>query len=332
MGEGGGQIVRTSLALSLITGKPFRITRVRAGRDKPGLRQQHLTAVQAAATVGSARVEGARVGANEFAFYPGEVRAGEYRFHIGTAGSTTLVLQTVLPPLMLAGSPSILTLTGGTHNAHAPPFDFLQRAFLPLIRRMGPRVELQLVRYGFYPPGGGELRVNVEPCSRLLELELPGDSGPRPRCARAVCVKLPASVAQRELRVVQNLLGWEAAELHTELSDNALSPGNYLCLEFGGECVTEVVTSLGERGVPAEQVAQRACEEALGYLAHGAPVGEHLADQLLLPFALAGGGRFLTGPLSLHTTTNMEVIAKFLPIRFRTENQALGAVQISVVQ
>lgn len=331
MGEGGGQIVRTSLALSLITGKPFRIENVRAGRDKPGLRQQHLTAVRAAATVGSARVDGARVGASEFTFHPGEIRPGEYRFDIGTAGSTTLVLQTVLPPLMLAGSGSKLTLTGGTHNAHAPPFDFLQRAFLPLIARMGPVIDLQLVRFGFYPPGGGELSVAIKPSAQLRPLEILSSGGVAGRSARAVCVKLPESVAQRELRVVGNVLGWDDRELCSEVSQNGLSAGNYLCLEFQREQVTEVVTSLGERGVPAEEVARRACEEALGYLAHEAPVGEHLADQLLLPLALAGGGAFQTGPLSLHTITNMEVIGKFLPVRFRTENLERGSVRVSVV-
>src|SRR2546423_9924829 len=156
-GEGGGQIIRTSLALSLITGREFRIYNVRARRDKPGLQRQHLTAVNAAAEVGQAQVEGAGVGAREFTFTPGHTQAGAYTFDIGTAGSTTLVLQTVLPPLMIADAPSLLTLRGGTHNVHAPPYEFLARAFLPLVSPMGPRLSIELVRHGFYPPRGGSL-------------------------------------------------------------------------------------------------------------------------------------------------------------------------------
>lgn len=148
-GEGGGQIIRSSLALSLITGKAFRVYNVRAGREKPGLKPQHLMSVQAAARVGGAQVDGAAVGSREFSFVPGRVSAGEYHFAIGTAGATMLVLQTVLPPLMIADAPSVITLEGGTHNKHAPPFDFLQKTFLPLINRTGPHVQLELERYGF---------------------------------------------------------------------------------------------------------------------------------------------------------------------------------------
>jgi RNA 3'-terminal phosphate cyclase (ATP) len=151
-GEGGGQIIRTSLSLSLVTGKPFHVEHARANRAKPGLRPQHLTAVRAAAAIGNAQVEGAAVGSTEFTFHPGAVTPGDYTFNIGTAGSTTLVLQTVLPPLMIASAPSVLRFEGGTHNVHAPPYDFLERTFLPLVSRMGPQILIELGRYGFYPP------------------------------------------------------------------------------------------------------------------------------------------------------------------------------------
>ena len=153
-GEGGGQIIRTSLALSLITGKAFRVYNVRARRKRPGLQRQHLTAVTAAAAIGGARVDGAHVGSKEFTFVPGAVQPGEYNFSIGTAGSTMLVLQAVLPPLLNADAPSLLLFEGGTHNVHAPPFEFIQKTFLPLVGRMGPTVSVELQRYGFYPPGG----------------------------------------------------------------------------------------------------------------------------------------------------------------------------------
>src|SRR5689334_5065034 len=154
-GEGGGQILRSSLALSVLTGKPFKIENIRANRDKPGLGRQHLTAVLAAAKICSAGVSGAVLGSRELSFWPGKLKPGEYAFDVGSAGSTTLVFQTVLPPLMLADGPSQLQLQGGTHNIHAPPFDFLAKTFLPVVNRMGPQVNVELVRAGFFPAGGG---------------------------------------------------------------------------------------------------------------------------------------------------------------------------------
>lgn len=313
-GEGGGQIIRSSLALSLITGKPFRIYNVRARREKPGLKPQHLTAVTAAAEIGRARVDGASVGSREFTFVPGEVVAGEYHFAIGTAGATMLVLQTVLPPLMIARAPSVVTLEGGTHNKHAPPFDFLQKAFLPLVNRTGPHVSLELERYGFYPPGGGRINVYVEPRSEPRRLELETRGPVEARCARALVVKLPTSIAERELQVIREQLGWADEELQVETSGNALSPGNVVMIEIRSQHLTELFTSVGERGLRAEAVAEQAANEAANYLKTGAPVGEHLADQLLIPLALAGGGSYTTGPPSLHTTTNIEIIKLFLDV------------------
>ena len=253
-----------------------------------------------------------RVGSQYFSFEPGEVAPGDYRFDIGTAGSTTLVLQTLLPPLMIAGGPSLVTLEGGTHNVHAPPFDFLAQAFLPLVCRTGPRVEIDLVRYGFYPPGGGKLTVLIEPTGERRRLDIDRRGQIRRRLARALCVRLPPSVGERELSVVRARLGWGGEELQVVTSDNALSPGNVLTLEVEGEQMTELFTCVGERGVRAETVAERAVAEVETYLEHGAPVGEHLADQLLIPLALAGGGSFVTGRPSLHTTTNIEIVKMFL--------------------
>src|SRR5271166_6297783 len=155
IGEGGGQILRTALSLSIVTGKPFFIEKIRAGRERPGLLRQHLTAVLAAAEVGGAEVQGASLGSTELTFSPGAIRAGEYRFSVGTAGSGTLVFQTVLPALMLTAEPSRIVIEGGTHNTAAPPFDFLARTFVPLLERMGPKVVLEFESYGFYPEGGG---------------------------------------------------------------------------------------------------------------------------------------------------------------------------------
>jgi RNA 3'-terminal phosphate cyclase (ATP) len=329
-GEGGGQIIRTSLALSLVTGKPFRIYNVRAKRQKPGLQRQHLTATDAAAAIGGAKVDGAMVGSTEFTFVPGHVTPGDYVFSIGTAGSATLVLQTVLPPLMIASAASRLTLEGGTHNVHAPPYDFLDKTFLPLVNRMGPRITSRLERYGFYPPGGGRFHVNIKPPAKLNRLDITERIEILDVRGRALVVKLPRSIAERELAVISQILNLSAEQLEIQESDNALSPGNAAMVEIESDHLTELFTRVGERGLRAEIVAEKAAEEAQQYLSIAAPVGEHLADQLLIPLALAGGGSYLTGPPSLHTTTNIEVIRKFLAVEITTTPVENGAWMIEV--
>lgn len=234
-GEGGGQIIRTSLALALVTGKPFHITNVRARREKPGLQPQHLTAVNAAARIGRAEVTGARIGASEFMFIPGGVTPGEYTFSIGTAGSTTLVLQTVLPPLMIARAPSVVTLEGGTHNIHAPPFDFLEKTFLPLVSRTGPQVLVELERYGFYPRGGGRFHVMIEPASEPQRLDLLERGEIRAERASALVVNLPRSIAEREIAVIKEKMGWSDEQLQVEISNNAMSQGNVVLIEIESE-------------------------------------------------------------------------------------------------
>jgi RNA 3'-terminal phosphate cyclase (ATP) len=216
--------------------------------------------------------------------------------------------------LMIAKWPSLLKLEGGTHNVHAPPFEFLQKTFLPLVNRIGPQVSIELERYGFYPPGGGKFNVYIEPAAELRQLNLRARGEILARRARALVVNLPASIGERELAVIREQLNWADDELRVETSQNAYSPGNVLTIEIESEQLTEVVTGMGERGVRAETVAARAVAEAQRYLATDAPVGEHLADQLLIPLALAGGGSYLTGPLSLHTTTNIEIVKKFMPV------------------
>jgi RNA 3'-terminal phosphate cyclase (ATP) len=314
IGEGGGQILRTSLALSLITGKPFRIEKIRAGRRTPGLLRQHLTSVQAAAKIGQASASGAAIGSQQLTFTPGKITPGEYHFAIGTAGSTTLVLQTVLPALMIADGTSKLTLEGGTHNPFAPPFDFLEKAFLPLLKRMGVRVEAKLINYGFYPAGGGKFEVAIHGTRQLGQMDLLERGDIKRRLAKAVLCHLPRNIADRELSIVQKKLSWPKKWHAVETPTNAIAPGNFVSLEIESEQVTEVFTGFGERNVAAEAVADQAALAARRYLASEAAVGEYLADQLLLPMALAGGGSFTTLPPSRHTTTNIEIIKKFLEI------------------
>ncbi len=312
-GEGGGQILRSSLALSLVTGTPFRIDNIRAGRPRPGLMRQHLTALQAAATVGGAEVEGAEVGSRQVTFRPRRPRGGDYHFSVGTAGSATLVLQTVLPALITAAEPSTVILEGGTHNPASPPFDFLAAAYLPLLARMGPRVEATLERAGFYPAGGGRLRVTVAPVARLTPLELEQRGAIVARRARAVVANLHRSIAEREIvRLSRRLDGWESAAFSVEERAGTAGPGNVVLIELQAEQVTEVFTGFGEKKVRAEAVADQAADEALAYLAGEQPVGPHLADQLLLMLALARGGSFCTTAPTSHTRTQLSVIPRFL--------------------
>jgi RNA 3'-terminal phosphate cyclase (ATP) len=329
-GEGGGQILRTALGLSLVTGTPFTIDRIRAGREKPGLLRQHLTAVRAAQDIGQAEVSGAAIGSRVLTFRPGVVNPGTYSFSVGTAGSATLVLQTVLPALLLAQGPSTLSLEGGTHNAWAPPFDFLEKAFIPVLARMGAKIALKLERRGFYPAGGGRFTASIEPCSRLERLDLPERGKIRATRATAMVASLPASIAQRELRVLERSLSLDRTRLKTLEVRDSIGPGNVLQVEIESEQVTELFTSFGEKRVSAEAVAERLAKDVREYLESGAPVGEYLADQLLIPLALAGGGSFATTPLSSHSTTNIDVIEKFLPRKFTVERPSETQHRVSV--
>ncbi len=327
-GEGGGQVLRTALGLSLVTGTPFRIVRIRGGRAKPGLLRQHLTGVHAAAALGEAEVEGDALGSGELTFRPRTLQGGAHAFSIGTAGSTTLVFQAVLPAMLRASAPTTLTVEGGTHNSLSPPFDFLARSFLPLLRRMGAQVDVRLERYGFEPAGGGRLVVTVTPAP-LRPLELLARGRLLSRDAKAVVSAVPASVAQRELAVVREVLEFEEPELLGEAVDSP-GPGNALAITLAYEHVTEVFVGLGARGVTAEKVARRTCGEVKRALRTDAPVGLHLADQLLLPMALAGGGTFRTVEPTAHTRTQLDLIPRFLGVSLDCQPEAQGTFRLTV--
>jgi RNA 3'-terminal phosphate cyclase (ATP) len=320
-GEGGGQMLRTALSLSLVTGQPFRIENIRARREKPGLLRQHLTAVLAAAEVGSAKTDGATLGSKTLEFVPGKIRPGNFRFAVGTAGSSTLVFQTILPSLMTASGPSRLTIEGGTHNTMAPPFDFLQKTFLPLLSRMGPKVTVNLERYGFYPAGGGRFVAEIEPCEKLSSLVLTERGEVTHRRVLAIVANLPRNIAQRELDTASHQLNWPADVLEILETRDSPGPGNVVMVEAGSDDVAVVFTGFGRLGASAEKVASEAAGEARAYLASHAVADEHLADQLLLPFALAGSGEFTATKISLHAQTNIEVISLFLPVHFETQKR-----------
>ena len=296
-GEGGGQVLRTSLALSLVTRKPFRIENIREGRKKSGLLRQHLTAVNAAVEVGRATVKGNEMGSSELTFEPTEATAGKYRFAVGTAGSATLVLQTVLSALMLGGGPSELLLEGGTHNPWAPPYEFLVKSFMPILNRMGPGLSAELGRPGFYPAGGGKFQVRIDPAGSLSRVDLMERGKVVRQQAIAIVSRLPRKIGERELTVLKEKLSLPDESCRVEEVIRPRGPGNILMVIVESENVTEGFTGFGERGVASD-----------------VPVGRYLADQLMVPLALAGGGEFMTLPLSRHSTTNIEVLKRFLDI------------------
>ena len=332
-GEGGGQILRTGLALSMVTGRPLRIERIRAKRPKPGLMRQHLACVNAAAEVSGAQVEGAELGAQTLAFAPGPVRAGNYRFAIASAGSCLLVLQTVLPALLLADGPSRVQLAGGTHNPMAPPFHFLERAYAPLVQRMGARLQLTLRRCGFYPAGGGEVEAVISPADGALQpFALLVRGAAQSAFAECLAPGLARSIARRELETLGQAMGWSGEQqLRSGEQRQNEGPGNALLATLVYAEVTEVFCALGERGVSAEEVARRLVKEVRAYQASDAAVGPHLADQLALLLALAAWqsrqpASFSCSEMTEHTRTNCAVIERFLPVRFGLAQGAASSV------
>jgi len=316
---GGGQLLRTALTLSLCTGTAFDMRGIRAKRSRPGLMRQHLTAVGAAARIGNAKVFGAEPGATTLAFDPGDVAPGAYQFSIGTAGSATLVLQTVLPALWRAGNASEIVLEGGTHNPMAPSADFLADTYLPTLARMGIEARTRLERHGFYPAGGGRIVASVDPCTRPSPLAAIDRAASPTLTATALISALSEDIGLRELKVVARHFQLDESALTLHRVSQAIGPGNALVVRVDQGGHVETFTGFGERGVSAEQVAERLVREVRDYIESGAHVGPHLADQLLLPMALAGSGEFITTAPTDHLKTNAALVEKFLPVEIDWE-------------
>jgi RNA 3'-terminal phosphate cyclase (ATP) len=321
-GEGGGQVLRTALTLAAITGQSTRIEHIRAGRRKPGLRPQHLTAVRAAAAICGAHLEGDQLDSQTLVFAPGgPSRPGEYAFDVtqaaggGSAGSVGLILQTVLLPLALAEGESRLTLQGGTHVPWAPPVSYLEHVFLPHLARMGVRAQVKLVRWGFYPAGGGEIQVQIVGRGGPLDPTVLAERGELRRVwGIAAVMNLPAHIPQRMAARARNVLA--EAGLKAQVEPHRLrgpGPGAGIFLFAGYAHVTAGFTAYGRKGLPAERVAEAACEDLLAHHRSGVPVDPHLADQLVLPMALAQGEScVVTSQASQHLLTNIWVVRQFL--------------------
>jgi len=327
-GEGGGQILRTALSLAMITETNIKIENIRAGRAKPGLMRQHLACVKAAQTISSAEVSGAKVGSTSITFKPGVISAGEYEFAVGTAGSTMLIFQTVLPALATVKGESSIKFHGGTHNMMAPSYDFIKYAFIPAIKRMGIEIEMQIQRHGFYPQGGGEWTALIKPSGKFQPLELLESGGLLNRELVVTSSHVPEHVAHREMNEVVKLCGWNSDEMRVD-NVHSLGSGNIMSLRLHYKYTSEVIEQVGKVGVSAERVARNAVKALRRFQANGAVVGEYLADQLLLPMAIGEGGVFRTLKPSLHLRTNREIIQMFTDKQFKLSELAKDLWEVS---
>ncbi len=318
-GEGGGQVLRTSLSLAMVTGIPFEIINIRANRRNPGLQAQHLQALLAAQQICGATVEGATQGSRRVRFIPGKPSGGSYRFDIATAGSTALVLHTVYLPLLRCAQVSTVQIIGGTHVPWSPTFNHLVNAWLPRLQAMGVSMDLTLRRAGFYPEGGGEIVARIDPAPVLKPLWLDTRGPLQAVHLYSAHSNLRDEVAQRQTQAAQRLLQGAGLEPVIEQTQLASRSRNTVCAVTGVFERTRVCyTALGERGKRAERVAEEACRAFLAFLETDATVDEYLADQLVLPLALASGpSRFRTPRLTAHLFTNIATIGKFLPVEIR---------------
>jgi len=339
-GEGGGQILRSALSLAALTGQTVRLVNIRAGRPNPGLQAQHLTAVQAVAQICSASLEGAELGSRTLTFSPGKSpQAGRYVFDVaearklGSAGSTGLVFQTILLPLALADGESRVTLRGGTHTAWAPPFDYLVHVYLPTLARLGVDAEIAIGRWGWYPQGGGEVQAIVRGRGfdrrPFTPLQLT-DRGPLKRLwGLSATSNLPDHIGERQRQRVIETLQQHGLKPHIQLV-RAPSPGPGTCVIIFAHCEhsTAGFTAYGQRGKPAEKVAEEACQAFLRWYKSNAAVDPHLADQLVLPLALAEGpSAFTTSEITNHLRTNIWVVEHFLERRWVVEDSGLVQVR-----
>ena len=332
IGEGGGQVLRTSLTLALITGRSFTLSNIRQRRAKPGLMAQHLKAVEAAREVGKAKVEGARPGSQFLVFEPTGLSSGEFHYDIGTAGSTSLVLQTILPPLSFAAATSTVTLIGGTHVPWSPCFHYLEMHWLHYMRKIGFDIRLELAAAGFYPRGGGSVLATVRPASPLSPLCLTNRGTLNSIRGISAVANLDLSVAERQkVRALKRLRDVSSSVEIEILRLSSPSKGTLLLLLAEFENSQCCFYGLGALGKPAERVADEAVDELLNLLATDGAIDHYLSDQLILPLALAPGeSEIRTSKVTQHLTTNAEIVKMFLPVSIECEGEIgqTGSIRI----
>ncbi len=328
-GEGGGQILRTALALSMITGQAFELTNIRAGRKKPGLMRQHLVCVQASQQISQAYLEGAELHSQRLYFAPQHVQSGKYQFQIGSAGSTTLVLQTLLPTLLLQKGVSELTISGGTHNPLAPTADFIEHCFLPTLAKLGIESEFKLNKAGFFPIGAGEIQIKIQPWQHQNKLCLLERGDLQRTEAFAAVLNLPeqAQIVQRELATLNNGLKLDKQQ---QFFLKGISQGNTVYVQIKSTHHNQLFTALGEKRKSAEQISDHLAEQVKQYLKSHAAVDEYLADQLLLPLALGQGGEFTAQCISEHTRTQAHMIEKFIDCKIEFVELNANLFQVNV--
>ncbi len=317
LGEGGGQILRTSLALAALLRQPVKLEHIRANRTNPGLKTQHLAGVLALAKITDAEVQGAHLHSTGLVFMPRTIKGGIYSFEISTAGAATMLLGAVLPPLLYASQFSEVTITGGTHVPFSPPFQYLEQVFLPALQKLGGTVGVELTHWGFYPRGGGEIRLQVRPVHDLRGVRLT-KRGRLKELQLSACStdNLPTHIVRREIAHMETCLTDYKDKIRPEtLACQAFSPGNFVFLKALYENTAAGFSALGRRGKPAEEVAAETCRAFKGFDRTEATVDSHLADQLILYLALAHGDSFIrTEKVTSHLQTNIDVIRKFLPV------------------
>ncbi|WP_243369770.1 RNA 3'-terminal phosphate cyclase [Geotalea sp. SG265] len=320
-GEGGGQMLRTALSLSAILNRPFRMVNIRAARKKPGLQPQHLMAVKAARIVTDAEVSGGTTGSMEITFTPRAIGGGSFRFDIGTAGSISLVLQTVIPILLFAGRESSITVTGGTNVPFSPSADYLAEVFAPSLRKIGGNIRIYRDRYGFYPRGGGKVRVDVVRAEKPSPLEATERGMIRRVTGRSAVANLPDSIAERQRKRTVELLKPLPCPVEVERTRvDAYGPGSFVFLRLEEEHGLAGFQALGAPGKPAEVVAAEAANQVLEHVASNAALDPHLADQIVLYLAMCHGRSiFSTSAVTRHLLTNLWVMEQFEACRYAVD-------------
>ncbi len=321
MGEGGGQVLRSALTLSILTQKPIHLTRIRANRSKPGLQPQHLMAVEAAAAICAGEVDGAHQNSEELTFIPGKIHPGRYRFHIGTAGAATLVLQTIFLPLAQANDSSTITISGGTHVPHSPCYHYLEKQWLPVLRASGFWMRLELERAGFYPQGGGEIQALIRPAGEIQALQQVERGNLLRIRGITTAANLDENIAHRQkLQALRRLEPICPDSKIQAIEMPSPGKGTLLLLQAEFERSSCCYFSLGALGKRAEQVADEAVNALEVFLSSSGTIDEYLADQILLPLAFANGpSRYRTARITSHLLTNAAVLQLFLPVRVQID-------------